>query len=110
MGLAKDKLRKEKYQWTITNTIFTTEQLKQATKDKHMLEEIEKNDAVVIAQGTNDLKLDILDGTNIYKNLIKAAEEIYRATGKEVHINQVPPMNIDGRNDLTVKVAVLNAE
>ena len=105
---SKEQLDRNRFKWTVTNNIYTTRELRDALEDQELQEEIRKHDAVVIAQGTNDLRREDDDGQKIYRNLIKAAEDIHGMTAKPVYINQVPPMNIPGRGDLNVNAVLLN--
>ena len=104
----KEHLDVDSYKWTLTNKIFTTSELRESLKEEVMTDEMKKHEAIILAQGTNDVRLGKLDGQTIYRNLVTAARDINKITGKCVYINQIPPMNIPGRNDVTVKAAILN--
>ena len=105
---AKEHLDKTSIKWTLSNQIYTTDELKKNLSDVAMKQELQKHDIVIISQGTNDIWRGKKDEYGTYDSLLQSAQNINKLTGKTVMVNQLPPIDVEDRYDLTLKAASLN--
>ena len=105
----KNSLDQNKIKWTIANNIYTTVELLTSLEDQEIIEQIRKQDHIVIQQGTNDIRHGRGVGeAKAYQNMMEAVDRIKQNTSATIHLVQIPPLAVPNRYDLNVKAAMYN--